>query len=259
MATKQSLLRQRGCGWPIKGGTYISKEFDETNPLDLYRLDPTYPLPEDFGMSFIGMTLKERLLEDGVTVVLDVWDWIGEDAYPNVPDIVEEWRQLGFHQKVNPSILQKLSPESYYLAVHARASFLDPTVMWEKRRQHPHLPLCPKELPQHMELDPNVDPRDLGTCPGLFLSDVREGTAPTSDGVVVRHMPSFDWDGYAPVDPDVEYVPAAFFSFPIGLQAEFLVYEDIEGGLHDHALEELRKMDERLQRITLVSLEQENT
>lgn len=83
---QQIPIYKRGCGWPILGGTYlyVPSGFSGT-PIWKMVLCPTVPIPEDFGLSAIGMVLKERIGSRG-QVVYDLWDWIGEKEYPNFLD-----------------------------------------------------------------------------------------------------------------------------------------------------------------------------
>jgi hypothetical protein len=212
-------------------------------------------------MSAIGMVLKERTLPDG-RLAYDLWDWIGESAYPNVLDWLLEVQQLGFHQKVNPEQMVWISPESYYFAVHSRAGFVDPTQVYDYRERfmHPDYPKCPANHPQHLEIDraellQSGNLAHLGTCPGLFFNDVIRGTKPENGSrITVREMPSFSWDGFVP-EGEYEHQPAAFFRFPIGRIAELIVYEDTDQHTEEKALKILEELDEKFKRVRIVPMD----
>ena len=252
------MTQPRGCGKIIAGGTYISvpSGFSGT-PIWTFLIDPTVPIPEDFGLSDIGMLLKSRgQVNNNGQEIFDLYDHIGSSGYPNVSDWILEVQQLGLHQKVNPNLLCHLVPESYYFAVHSKASFTDPTIAYEERLIHPNYPKCPVWHPQHQQY-PAGDKIGLGTCPGLFFSNVINGVSATSRGLrdVDRKMPAFEYQAFSPTGVEGETVSAIFFKMPIGRIASFLIYSDEQSNTHELALKELEKLDERLQRVKIVSLD----
>lgn len=265
------MTKGRGCGpGAIAGGVYVSvapERFGEKHPVWEFVIDPTYLIPEDkddFPLAAVNMLLKSRgqVNRDG-NEIYDLYDWIGSSGYPNVLDWLLEVQQLGFHQKINPDILQWLTPESYYFAVHERAAFEDPTPAYDdhERFLHPDQPKCPAEVPQHLEIDHAAllngeSMLHLGTCIGLFFNDVIKGTKPEKDSrITIREMPSFSWNGFVPADPQAKHLPAVFFRLPIGRIAQFLVYEDTQNATHEDALAELEKLDAKMKRVKLVKLE----
>lgn len=257
----------RRCGLPIKGGTYASVPSGFYGmPIWDFLVDPTVPVDADMNLSAIETRLEPRMIvtskgrfeiarnKEG-KIIYDVFDTIGEGKYPNPSDWFMEVAVLGFHQKIKPSIVTQLVEESDYYAVHRRAGYLNPTAAYESRMKHPEYPVCPKNYDVHMKLHKG-DKQDLGTCPGLFFSDLLGGTLKEKGKRdVTVHLPApFDYVGFCPTGGEGEYISSVFFKLPIGLMATFLVYEDDECGAHEAALKELEKLDQKLQRVKLVQL-----
>jgi hypothetical protein len=253
-------IRQRGCGWPIAGGTYLYvKTGFGGHPIWDFVIDPTVPVTEDFiSMSAIGMILKERpgMVDKNGNPIYDLYDWIGGSGYPNPLDWLLEVQQMGFHQKVNSAQMQWLSEESLYFAVHARAGLVNLDLAYQTHVVHPDYPQCPGGHEAHIDAQNNggsgLD--NLGTCVGLLFDDVIKGTKPKDNRVTIREMPSFSWDGFVPVEKDLEHQPSIFFRLPIGRMAQFLVYEDKENNTHEDALKELDNLDAKLKRIKIVPM-----
>jgi hypothetical protein len=258
-------IHKRGCGWPYLLGLYLSVTENKFSAEQMWTqmvVDPTFPLPEGFGLTGVSMILKERTLQNGKTVY-DLWDWIGSDHYPNPLDWLLEVMQLGFHQKVNAEQMKYITEDSYYFAVHSRAGYVDPTGPYATRIPHPEYPNCPTKLEAHAIQPGNAQAGDYllaGTCPGLFFSDIIKGTKPEKDSrVTVRNMPSFDYDGFVAqpdIVPDLEYQPAAFFKLNIGRWAELWTYADneTEEQAEQKALDLLEELDAKFQRVKIVKM-----
>jgi hypothetical protein len=253
------MTKQRGCGWAMPG-TYISIEPGAYGtPLWEFVLDPTVPVPEGFDLAPVSMVLKSRgqVNKDGKEI-LDIFDWIGGDAYPNPLDWLLEVQQLGFHQRCDPRHLKHLVEESQYFAVHSRGSIywedLESVYAYRENFTHPHQPKCPGEHEQHINMPKQDQWNVIGTCPGLFFNDVIKGKAGTGS-TMVRELPSFSWDGFEAL-PGIRHEPAIFARFPIGRMATWLVYQDNQGGdIHERALKELENLDAKLKRVKIVSLD----
>jgi len=253
-------IQQRACGYPLKGGVYLYVPTGANGtPIWHFVIDPTVSIddPDFIGDLHVGMVLKNRgqKNEEGQDIY-DLFDWIGSNAYPNPTDWMMEVKELGFHQKVDPRILTHLVAESMYFAIHAKAGFVDPTSAYDERIVHPDYPKCPAKHLQHMEYGPG-DKLNLGTCPGLFFSNIIDGETPTKSGnarEVIRKMPAFEYSGFSPVGVEGENIPSIFFKMPIGRIARILVYEDRDMNTHEKALETLEKLDQSLQRVSLISL-----
>jgi hypothetical protein len=247
-------IKKRGCGWPIAGGTYafVESGFNGT-PIWKFLLDPTVVIddPEAFGLSAISMVLKSRGCTNAVgQEIYDIFDWIGASAYPNPTDWLLEVQNLGFHQKMNPTHLLYLVPESLYFGIHSRAAFENPTNAYNTRILHPDYPKCPCDIPSHKDyLD--GDKLHLGTCPGLYFSSLVKGTK-IKEREVVRKMPSFEYSGFSPAGGEGETLPAIFFKLPIGRMAKFLVYTDEKNKTHEKALEILNELETKMQRVTII-------
>lgn len=256
------MTKARGCGpGPVAGGTYASVEPGAWGtPIWEFAVCPTIPVGK-MPLSAVAMLLAPRPYKNAKgETIYDVYDYIGEDAYPNPLDWMLEVANLGFHQKMNPEHIIKLTDESMYYAVHKGAGIVNPIPVYEYREEytHPYQPKCPVPHEAHVKVDlPALKSGvlELGTCVGLFFNDLIDGEkTDDSNNVVVREMPSFSYDGYEAL-PDIEHEPAIFFQLPIGRMATFLVYEDKQANAHETALAKLAKVEEKLTKVKLVTLE----
>jgi len=254
-AQQQVQILPRGCGYPIRGSCYISVPTGLNGHMIWeFALCPTIPIADlnSFGLAKNAMVLKERQGKRGI--VYDIWDWIGSSGYPKPTDWFMEVMKLGFHQKCVPDQLLKLTEESFYFAVHADASFVDPNTNYDTRhsKEHPQYPVCPAGHKAHIELPPEYSRMD--TCFGLLFDDLIGDPNNMVDSPVTVTMPAFTYPGYSPIDFDQEHVPAAFFRMPIGKMAKILVYRDEETLKHEDVLKVLEELDVSMQRVEIVSL-----
>ena len=202
---------ERGCGNIKEGGTYFSVGLSKNGiPIEVFYVDPVIRVPDDFGLKTMGFTLKERTLPDG-TVVMDVFDHIGDSGYKHPTDWIEEVAHLGFHQKIDPSILKVLDPKhSRYYATHSKAWYPESLVF------EPVLCMCSEE---HDHGYPEFCVHRLWECiPEEAQDESRK---------VVRSMPSFEYEGYsAPEGFDrKELKEGIFFVMPVSMM-QVKVYED---------------------------------
>lgn len=108
----------RGCGKRVAGGIYAECPLGPFGyPLEHYLLEPPVVIePDALGLSPVGVQLLQRG---------DTWhvlDWVGEEHYPNVADMVEEIRQFGMSRRLPKTLdFEKLGPNSRVLLVHRRA------------------------------------------------------------------------------------------------------------------------------------------
>lgn len=256
MTTKQLQVVKRGCGWPIAGGTYAHIAVDDCGlPIWNFLLCEPVPLPDPqaFGISSIGMKLKSR---HGMTNVegkeiFDVYDWIGVSGYPNIMDWVFEVSNFGFHQKVDPAQMTKLVPESYYFGIHSMGWIDNPKPYIDDWQTGFDYPKCPQNHEAHINQDPAMQ-----MCSGLYINDIRHGleqNARTRE--VIRQMPSFTYQGWEPPETDtISYTPAIFFRVPLGMMADFVVYEDNKQNAHLDALKELEALDEKMGGVSVAKI-----
>jgi len=252
---QQVQIKARGCGYPKKGSVYLNVPTGLNGHMIWnFALCPTIPIEDlaGFGLAKNAMVLKERQGKNGI--VYDLWDWIGSGNYHKPMDWFMEVKELGFHQCVSPVHLLKLTEESFYFAVHADASFVDPSANYDTRhpKEHPQYPVCPAGHKAHIELPPEYSRMD--TCFGLLFDDLIGDPNNMIDSPVTVTMPAFTYPGYSPVDFAQEHVPAAFFRMPIGKMAKILVYRDEETLKHEDVLKVLEELDVSMQRVEIVSL-----
>ncbi len=221
----------RGCGTRKRGGIYAECGLSPAGrPLEEFLVDPPVPIDGPaLGLSPIGVTL----LDDPCTGATHLLDWVGEEAYPNPADFLEEVRRFGLSRRLPKTLpFARLDRRSRVVQVHRRASLADVTAYLADWRRP-----CPKQLIAHRE--PTTAP---SLCAGMWWEDVSGGApieAIGSDGLddprlVRRAMPSFSYLArMAPADAVPTYVPAIFASFPV---ARLAVIEDPESGNHEAAL-----------------------
>lgn len=255
---------QRGCGWPQAGKIYLSVPTAEEEggfygtPIWDFVLCPTASLGT-FKLSAQGMTDVSRGYTNAEgKEIFDIFDWIGAGSYPNPTDWLLEVDKFGFHQLIERTFpFEKLTPESMYFAVHPRAGIKD-VVPYYLNRLHTDYPDCPQGHEQHVA--PTEDWLKLApdTCAGLLFNDLVGFSKWESGRKVERIMPSFTYQGFsAPTESladNENHFPAIFFKLPIGLIGNWLVYEDSAEKIHEDALKELEKLDEKLKRIQIVQL-----
>jgi hypothetical protein len=259
----QIQIVQRGCGWPKAGKIYLNilsdgKKGFYNMPVYSFLLCPPQNF-ESFGLSKQGMLCQSRgaTNKDGKEI-FDIFDWIGESGYANPTDWIEEQKKLGFHQLIEKSFpFEKLVPESCYFPVHPRAGIKDTIPYFTRRKVLEDVPVCPKDHPFHIQSPIEFLETNPEICTGLLWNDVIEGEK-EKGRKVNRIMPSFQYEAYAAPNNKLaqreNHFPAAFMRIPIGLMAQFLVYEDKEEHTEQQALKELDKLDAKLKRIQIVQL-----
>lgn len=223
---------ERGCGSRKRGGLYAECGLSPWgSPLEDFLMDP--PVPVDaaaLGLRPIGV----QLTDDPATGATHILDWVGEEHYPNVADLLEEVRRFGLSRRLARTLdLGRLDRRSRVLLVHRRAIVEDPAPYAEDWRRP-----CPKDLPEHR--DP---PRLAPPCAGIWWEDVAGGEPPVQPDPedrrgVRRRMPSFAYAARrAPAGVRPGYRPGIFASFPI---SRLVVIADPEGGAHEETLERAR-------------------
>ena len=269
--TQQTIsIKQRGCGWPKKGKIYGYIPVDKKkggfygNPVMNYVLCIPGTIPPDLALSYQGMECISRgVLNAQGQEIYDVYDWIGQSAYPNVSDFILEIAELGLHQLIEKTFpFQLLTPESEYKPIHANAGIVDPKVYFKECLEDVNFKNCPQRHPAHMDLDPAWIEKegDFNTCSGLYLNDIVDGVPIGTGRDVLRKMPSFEYRGFTAPESRINtpskdgHYPAVFMRIPIGRMMKFLVYEDKETNSHEQALKELERLDERLRNVQIVNL-----
>lgn len=221
---------ERGCGRRKQGGIYGECGLHPWgSPLEAFLMDPPVPVdPAALGISPIGVTL----IDDPATDATHILDWVGEEHYPNVCDVLEEVRRFGLSRRLPRTLdYSRLDARSRILLVHRRALITDLsgyTVDWRRP--------CPKALAEHA--DP---PHAASLCAGIWWEDVTGGASvetpagPLADPRHIRRtMPSFTYVARTtPPGVTPAYAPAIFASFPL---SRLVIVRDPEGGTHAAAL-----------------------
>lgn len=236
----------RGCGTRVSGGLYLECGTGYGGkPLEFFLSDPPIPMTCD---TKLGVELIER---GGVVHVLD---WVGEQHYPFVTDLLEEGRHYGFSRRIPRTLnLSRLSAQSRLLIVHARGlvvnhealrpfmpKHLNTPYTEQGRRKPAHKHHCGHlertGSPEHYQPDPHTHgcTRDLWAVPPA--TRVEDGAPPR----YVREFASLSYD-VAPLAPDApapEYVSALVASLPI---TNISVIKARDGS-HQQTLEKVKEM-----------------
>ena len=236
----------RGCGTRVGGGLYLECGTGYGGrPLEAFLSDPPIPMTCD---TKVGVELIER---GGVVHVLD---WIGEQHYPFVTDLLEEGRHFGFSRRIPRTLnLSRLSADSRLLVVHAGGLVVNHealrpfmperyntpyTERGKRKAAHKHHcgHLERTGSPEHHLPDPHKRgcTRDLWAVPPA--SRVEEGAPPR----YVREFASISYEVFppAPDAPAPEYVSALVASLPI---TNISVIKARDGS-HQETLEKVKEM-----------------
>jgi hypothetical protein len=113
------MAEERGCGERIAGGVYLETRLSPTgHPLECFFMDPPGPV----NTGGLGITPRGVSLITGEGGVTHVWDLVGGDSYPNVADIIEEGRRLGFSRRIaSTADFSRLTRSSRLILLHPRA------------------------------------------------------------------------------------------------------------------------------------------
>jgi hypothetical protein len=249
----------RGCGVRAPAGVYLEVPLSRHGrPLRDFLIDPVIRVPDDLDLVPRGVTLMERVTNDGPTGVYDVWDHVGERHYPNVADFVEEVSKMGLSRRVQGNLdFSKLSPASRIILMHPYAHVENAVELYrsidaEDRDYNPKAALndwnckwwncpCCDRNPAHQKY-----PRDarecldaMPTCIGSAWQLVTGGEMVVNPNVsprwVTRRIGSTTYrankkpSGFKP-----QYARGIFMILPA---TKLVVINDPDGGYHRKAME----------------------
>lgn len=243
--TEKSIPVERGCGARESGGVYCELGTGPGGmPVEWFLMcPPQYVDVAKLGIKPRGVRLAE------VNGAHHIFDWIGNEHYPNVADFVEEVKRFGLSRRLPETLdFSKLTPDSRIITLHSRA-WLDNfgEYVYNKRTHKPvwvdaNYNRCPKgPAASDGELHNLGDIPEM--CSGVWWQDVSEGE-PQDSGhprLVRRVMPSFEYVAAkvpAGVRPRYAPTPYAFASFPI---SRLVVINDALGHTHEAKLEKAKK------------------
>lgn len=130
---------KRGCGKRQRGGIYMETGLapaGQGKPLEYFVLCP----PHKVNVVELGLAPISPLVF-GKGDVWHVMDWIGEQYYPNVADILEETRSFGLSRRMGKGMeFEKLTAASRILLVHRKAYIEKDDPYWRDYRTIPGLP-----------------------------------------------------------------------------------------------------------------------
>ena len=175
----------RGCGKRLAGGLYLEVGLSPFGkPLEDFLLDPPMPLPvEELGISPVGMHFITPPGEREPAV----FDWIGSEHYPNVADVVEEWRHC-MRVGVNPvsrrisraTDFAQIQPGTKLVEIHARACIVNHAELEAAAAAHAGelsiaWPECPTHKISHRVSPPASPAGGAEQCIRLWWEDVQGG------------------------------------------------------------------------------------
>lgn len=116
-------------------------------PLDDFLQCPAVPVnPVEIGLAAQGILIKEGT-PYGRAGIWDVFDWVGVNHYPYIPDFIEEGLRYGFSRRIPKSApLNLITTESMHLLAHPRAIIHNYKEFYADRQ---HLKACPREHEIH--------------------------------------------------------------------------------------------------------------
>lgn len=218
----------RGCGTRVHGGVYAeSKTGPGGSPIELFLVDPPHPVDmEAMGISPIGVSLIER------ENAWHIFDYIGEQHYPNVADFIEEARRFGASRRLPTTLnFSKLTDKSRLVLIHRKAIIQpDERMEYHLTRQNVIVGVpggttshCPKNIEAHKW--PGMSDAETGAekfpanpmCAGLWWEDIDDGAMDLPDHrPVTRQMPSFTYKGWRKPDGLLpRYATGIFCVLPI--------------------------------------------
>jgi hypothetical protein len=227
----------RECGDRQEGGIYVEVGTSPNGkPLEHFLFDPPVPVPDALTLSPRGMQVVQTKANGPFHLV----DVVGQDHYPNVWDVLEEGRALGFSRRVQKTLdFSKITEESRIILVHPRGYIVNFEEFYDILGLQPHergagpvWPYCPRQLPKHNEYGrpfglarnaagQEIDERVPEMCAGLWSFDLVEGTEVTTGDfggqiAVKRVMKELQYFGGArPKGFTPVYKRAFIASFPI--------------------------------------------
>lgn len=226
-------LLPRGCGKPTMGGTYLTVGTGPNGiPISDFLVDPTIKIPPDF-IKAMGFTEKTRMVEN--KEVIDFYDHIGTSGYPNAMDWYNEVALLGYHQKIDPSILKRMDRRhSIVFHSHSRA--------WSDPRPFYADPTGEKCTFKRSNLHNNLEMLEtVGEefCVRFLREMIIAGDKiENQDRKVNRKMPWGSYQGWKSPEGIGEVFPAIFFFMPAHM-FDVRVYEDPNEGKHEQALDQI--------------------
>ena len=249
----------RGCGTRQPGGVYLVSALGEGGvPLRDCVVDPPVAVDASAaGLSPQGMTLGRG--SGGRIVVLD---WVGQEAYPNPADFVEEVALFGSSRRVPVNFdFASLGPGARHVLLHPRAVLanhqwlLGHRAPWGAEHRLPGAPAPPgpgraSSAPSRATATstpwagPAPPTGGRRSCPPRSSSTATSrASKPSASGSAwcSRHMPSFGYEGYTLPDRDVwapEWALGAFLALPL---TRIEVVPDPGDLAHVVALEKARK------------------
>ncbi len=209
----------RGCGVRQRGGIYLEVLLSPDGlPLEHFLCDPPQPLPDRFPLAPQGVQIVAR---PAGTVV---FDWVGQEHYPNVADILEEGRCHGFSRRVPRSTdFARLRPPVWLALVHALGATPD-TAYADLVAAEGRAWRCPTGKHRGGE-----------GCAGVWWEDVTGGEPVAGPPrAVVRTVGSTRYHAYGrPLDWQPAARPAVVAVLPL---SRIAVIADPVSGRHEAAL-----------------------
>ncbi|KRT69371.1 MAG: hypothetical protein XU15_C0011G0053 [candidate division NC10 bacterium CSP1-5] len=246
----------RGCGNRKVGSIYAECGLSPFgSPIESFLYCPPVRVPADFIVKAQGITLLEDPTDPRLFHIVD---HLGVNSWPNVADWFEEARRFGLSHNISGSGVEyaKLTPGSRIMPIHPHAwvhnfpVFAAAWIPGLKPGDRHAYDFCPKEITEHNILFDGPRPE---MCAGVWYQSLLKGQFPvyedemiehwkaevptmleTAKRLVIRTMPSFEYQGFCPPDGVTPQFEAAFIgSWPI---TRLVVINDPVDGKHEKAL-----------------------
>jgi len=247
-------MAKRQCGTRKKGGAYAeAASGPDGMPLEYFIVDP--PIPVDLAELGIAPRGVHMVPRDGIW---HIFDCVGADLYPDVPDVIEEGRVMGFSRRCELVDYSRITKDSRIVLLHKRGMDHNyPALVQAMTDEQRHEFECPIETWQSLVDRRLRDPQRIHKiddlkemCAGLWyhdLTDVEEVTDETAGktndflqraGTHIRKLECggnyYGWTRPEGVEPDYQY--AIIMSLPLG---RLVVINDPDDNTHQKKLEKL--------------------
>jgi hypothetical protein len=175
-------------------GVYVEARRRTNLPIESRIIDPPLAIPEGMEMPQRGAVIMPRFTprfgED--SYVNDLVILVEEAQYPNVQDVIEEFKAHGISWEVSPfTQFNHLRRGSSVIFIHPRAILDHPgdyyAALADSETTFYHR--CPRERPEHMDIPHVSSSQHRLMCASLWKEDVRGGrVVPKTERLVVREV-----------------------------------------------------------------------
>src|SRR5262245_26133393 len=232
------MMKKRGCGFRVEGGCYATVPSDGNgSPIEFFLLDP----PKVVDMDAMGVPVRHPVAlpraDATGRIVYHVYDYVGQEFYPDLSGFVEEARRLGVSRRCELKDYSMLTADSRLVLLHPKA-WIDNHADYYEAMSEPERDWfrCPKLLsrPYAKEVRKH-SVNDLVMCSRLWWHDV--GPQKRCDDFGEHGHCEIDlpcgasyWAYHRAAEIEPVYRTAIFGVFPLG---HFEIVRDRTDGTHE--------------------------